>query len=222
MCRRPSAADCSSDCMSVLTARNSTPSTSASTMRFTALTPAPPTPTTRSIGSLTLPDIGGRSGVTLGSRVTAGAGSRSRMLSGMSAEKTERRRSSGLGTPSCAPALFALAPALLALLGAARGLGGAALEALRRLGRGRRRRGLLLRRGFSFARGLLLARAFLVLGLAEEIRQRPFPHARALTASHWPGPPQLADGRRRPPCRPGRTSAPTCPSRAPPRSAPSC
>ena len=45
-----SAVDCCSDCRSVLTARNSTPSTSASTMRLTALTPAPPTPTTRMTG----------------------------------------------------------------------------------------------------------------------------------------------------------------------------
>ena len=55
----------------------------------------------------------------------------------------------------------------------------------------------------------LLARlplgASVVLGLAEELCQRPFAHARPLTASHWPGPPRLADGRRRPPSRPGRT-----------------
>ena len=57
MCRRLLAADCSSDWVSVLTARNSTPSTSASIMRLTALTPAPPTPTTRSTGSVTfVPD----------------------------------------------------------------------------------------------------------------------------------------------------------------------
>ncbi len=57
MWTRLSAADCSSDCVSVLTARNSTPSTSASIMRLTALTPAPPTPTTRSTGSATrVPD----------------------------------------------------------------------------------------------------------------------------------------------------------------------
>ena len=45
------AADCWSDCKSVLTARNSTPSISASTIRLTALTPAPPTPTTRIAGA---------------------------------------------------------------------------------------------------------------------------------------------------------------------------
>jgi hypothetical protein len=50
MCSVTSASDCWSDCRSVLMARNSTPSTCASTMRLTALTPAPPTPTTRSTG----------------------------------------------------------------------------------------------------------------------------------------------------------------------------
>ena len=50
MCRVAFAVDCCSDCRSVLIAMNSTPSTSASTMRLTALTPAPPTPTTRSTG----------------------------------------------------------------------------------------------------------------------------------------------------------------------------
>ena len=44
------AADCWRDWRSVLMARNSTPSISASTMRLIALTPAPPTPTTRSMG----------------------------------------------------------------------------------------------------------------------------------------------------------------------------
>ena len=39
-----------SDCVSVLSAMNSTPVTSASIMRLTAFTPAPPTPTTRSSG----------------------------------------------------------------------------------------------------------------------------------------------------------------------------
>ena len=50
MCSVMSAVDCCSDCRSVLMAMNSTPSTSASTMRLTALTPAPPTPTTRITG----------------------------------------------------------------------------------------------------------------------------------------------------------------------------
>ena len=44
------AAHCCSDCASVLSARNSTPAISASIMRLTALTPPPPTPTTRSSG----------------------------------------------------------------------------------------------------------------------------------------------------------------------------
>ncbi len=41
-----SASHTSSCCTSVLTAMNSTPFTPVSTMRFTALVPAPPTPTT--------------------------------------------------------------------------------------------------------------------------------------------------------------------------------
>ena len=48
------AEDCCSDCASVLTATNSTPPSSASIMRLTALTPAPPTPTTRSCGTPTV------------------------------------------------------------------------------------------------------------------------------------------------------------------------
>ena len=100
MCTRVCADEPSSDCMSVLIAMNSTPSTSASIMRLTALTPAPPTPTTRSIGSVTPADIELiiRSGSAMsGSRCS---GACSRMFSGMSEEKTERSRSSGLGTPS--------------------------------------------------------------------------------------------------------------------------
>ena len=46
-----SAVDCCSDCRSVLTAMNSTPGIPASTMRLIALTPAPPTPTTRITGA---------------------------------------------------------------------------------------------------------------------------------------------------------------------------
>ncbi len=44
------AAEVCSDCRSVLMAMNSTPSMSASIIRLTALTPAPPTPTTRITG----------------------------------------------------------------------------------------------------------------------------------------------------------------------------
>ena len=43
MCSVPSAVDCCRDCRSVLMAMNSTPVIPASTMRLTALTPAPPT-----------------------------------------------------------------------------------------------------------------------------------------------------------------------------------
>jgi hypothetical protein len=94
MCSLLLAADCSSDCMSVLTATNSTPSTCASIMRLTALTPAPPTPTTRSTGWLEPRDSGDEAGYD------SCSGARSIMFSGMSEEKTLRRRSSGVGTPS--------------------------------------------------------------------------------------------------------------------------
>ena len=98
MCTRVCAAEPSSDCMSVLTAMKSTPSTWASIMRLTALTPAPPTPTTRSFGSVTPADIELISSCE--GRPAPGLGAWSRMFSGMSDEKTERSRSSGLGTPS--------------------------------------------------------------------------------------------------------------------------
>ena len=52
---------------------------------------------------------------------------------------------------------------------------------------------------------LLLGTSLVLLRLAEELRQGTLAHARPLTACHSPGPPPLADGRRRPPCRPGRT-----------------
>ena len=51
MCRVMSAFELCSDWRSVLMATNSTPGSCASTMRLTALTPAPPTPTTRSTAS---------------------------------------------------------------------------------------------------------------------------------------------------------------------------
>ena len=51
MCRVTCASDCWSDCRSVLIAMNSTPSIWVSTIRLTALTPAPPTPTTRRTGA---------------------------------------------------------------------------------------------------------------------------------------------------------------------------
>ena len=100
MCTRVCAAEPSSDCMSVLTAMNSTPSTSASIMRLTALTPAPPTPTTRSMGSVTPAGHRADHRLVLGAAGSRCSGARSRMFSGMSEEKTERSRSSGLGTPS--------------------------------------------------------------------------------------------------------------------------
>ncbi len=92
--------------MSVLTAMNSTPSTPASIMRLTALTPAPPTPTTRSTGSACpwATFIAGGSGCDAagGGALGADGDARawSRMFSGMSALKTLRRRSSGVGMPS--------------------------------------------------------------------------------------------------------------------------
>src|SRR3954447_9504806 len=103
MCSVTSAVDCCSDCRSVLTARNSTPSTWASTMRLTAFTPAPPTPTTRSTGcptGLAVPHgVGSSATREYGSRPGScrGAGGW-RMLSGMSALKAWRRRSCGVGT----------------------------------------------------------------------------------------------------------------------------
>ena len=54
MCSVTWAAHCWRDWRSVLTPMNSTPSIWASTIRFTALTPAPPTPTTRMTGAPTL------------------------------------------------------------------------------------------------------------------------------------------------------------------------
>ena len=100
MCTRVSAADPSSDWRSVFTAMNSTPSTWASTIRLTAFTPAPPTPITRSTGSV-IPSAEGTNEET-GSWIGSGrrSGWRSSMFSGMSEENTERRRSSGVGTPS--------------------------------------------------------------------------------------------------------------------------
>jgi hypothetical protein len=101
MCTRRGAIEVSSDCRSVFKAMNSTPSTPASIIRFTALTPAPPTPTTRRTGSW----LRGDCGWWIGSCPTAGSaergcGSRSRMFSGISGENTERRRSSGVGRPT--------------------------------------------------------------------------------------------------------------------------
>ena len=124
MCTRVCAAEPSSRCMSVLTAMKSTPSTWASIMRLTALTPAPPTPTTRSFGSVTPADIELIIGSCEGTTGSWGSGAWSRMFSGMSDEEKTNSRSSRAGHALvAAPALLALAPALLALLGAAGSLG---------------------------------------------------------------------------------------------------
>src|SRR4051794_25932459 len=80
-------------------ATNSTPSTSASTMRLTALTPAPPTPTTRMIGWPTgaaTPKPVGSDRAYTSSRGAVGAG-RSMTFSGISEENAWRRRSWGDG-----------------------------------------------------------------------------------------------------------------------------
>src|SRR3954453_6080206 len=100
MCTVMSAVDCCSDCRSVLMAMNSTPSTSASIMRLTALTPAPPTATTRMTG----PPSGraskdGASGArAYGSGDAGAAGGGAMTFSGRSALNAARRRSCGLGT----------------------------------------------------------------------------------------------------------------------------
>src|SRR4051812_29515218 len=73
-------------------ARNSTPPTSASIMRLTALTPAPPTPTTRSCGA----PIGSATPNALGDDDHSSWGG-AIMLSGMSEENAWRRRSWGVG-----------------------------------------------------------------------------------------------------------------------------
>src|SRR5215218_6026772 len=129
-----------------------------------------------------------------------------------------------------APALLALGAPRLALVGATRGLGHAPAEVtallrgglltlgvrlrLRHVARDLRRWAALgqgpaeLRLGRGrplFLARLLLGRSLVLLRLAEELRQGTLAHARPLTACHSPGPPPLADGRRPPPYRPGRT-----------------
>ena len=96
MCSVTWAALCCSDCASVFTAMNSTPSTPASTMRLTAFTPPPPTPTTRSTGWCTATrEICGSS---RGRYSRAGSAGRSITLWGMSCEKAALSRSFGLGS----------------------------------------------------------------------------------------------------------------------------
>ena len=72
------AAEVCSDCRSVLIAMNSTPSISASIIRLTALTPAPPTPTTRSTGVPT----GAGAGERLARRARCGRRRRARRPAG--------------------------------------------------------------------------------------------------------------------------------------------
>src|SRR5450759_1910553 len=104
MCRVMSAVDCWRDCKSVFTARNSMPSTSASTMRLTALTPAPPTPTTRITGCPSEPvspapaDRHSAGCWRTYSSITGRAAGGSITFSGISEEKAWRRRSRGLAT----------------------------------------------------------------------------------------------------------------------------
>ena len=101
-----SALDCCSDCRSVLIPTKSTPSTSASIMRSTALTPAPPTPTTRMTGPLcerAWPQVSSSPTprapcASAPGRLGGGGAGRSRMSSGRSALKAWRRRSCGVGT----------------------------------------------------------------------------------------------------------------------------
>src|ERR1039458_4375390 len=125
MCRVMSAVDC----CSVLTARNSTPSTSASTMRLTAFTPAPPTPSTLIRGWETGPSgnvgcsyspITGRAAPARAAEPSM-APSRSIRLAGISAENACLRRSFGLGTlVPVGPSSACWVPALSAGWGAPR------------------------------------------------------------------------------------------------------
>jgi len=72
---------------------------------------------------------------------------------------------------------------------------------------------------FGHRRLFLRLRRFepLRLGLAEQVGQRAFPHARPLAATHSRAPPSPAGDTSRPPARWGRTSGRTSPSRALPR-----
>ena len=93
------AADEFSDCVSVFRAMNSTPLTSASIMRLTALTPPPPTPITRSSGWRVA-----SGSVELHSYSAAGRAGfgGDMMFSGRSLENAWRRRSWGVGVRGAA------------------------------------------------------------------------------------------------------------------------
>ena len=180
--------DCCSDCRSVLTAMNSTPSTSASTMRLTALTPAPPTPTTRSTGPC---DLGAR-------RRGSSRGAVRRAALRAALEDVLR----DVGREGCAQALLRRGRAMLAARSAGSGRRHAATGAERaasaRPARGaaaaRPRRRLRPRLGRPLGRGVASSSVS-----AEEGRERALAHARALTACHWRGPPSRARGRTGPP-----------------------
>src|SRR5579875_1125723 len=108
ICSVTSAVDCCSDCRSVLMAMNSTPATSASTMRLTAFTPAPPTPRSTGLASRRRsPAAPASAAPSCSSARSAVVAARSMMFSGISSEKTSRRRSCGLRS-----ALGASCPAL--------------------------------------------------------------------------------------------------------------
>ena len=211
MCRVMSAVDCCSDCRSVLMATNSTPSTCASTMRLTALTPAPPTPTTRSTGcpaGLAVPHgVGSSATREYGSWPASrrGAGRLHDVVRDVRAERVAqallRRRHVRLALRRRLGRRGAQRRVRIAGLARVRWrrLWRAALLA----GGGRRRGdavvGVRGRRGWSS--GLLGG----LLGLAEQVRQRPLPHARALTACHWREPPSRDRDRTGRPSRPDRT-----------------
>ena len=157
-------------------AMNSTPSTSASTMRLTALTPAPPTPTTRRTGAAGERARRRTGAARRSARRARGPGrraaGRSMMFSGMSAENAWRRRSCGDG------------------IGAATAPGSGCGAAL-----GRRRA-----RASAAVRSSVLRR---LVGLAEQGRQGALAHARSLTACHGREPPSRDRDRPGRPCPSG-------------------
>ena len=103
ICSVMCASDCCSDWASVLSAMNSTPLISASIMRLTALTPPPPTPTTRSCGWRTALVARGAPLVVAGRRRRdlavglLGLLGRGHHVAGDLGENALRRRSWGVG-----------------------------------------------------------------------------------------------------------------------------